>query len=176
MEYKIIDPLKISSEELPIIVLVDNRNAFISWAIKSHSKGNYNHIAEVFKPGFVASQDPCGFHEVSLDKYMKPNVFLKFWKVKDITKGQQADWLHNIESELKKPWIKRRYDFMGIFGQLFNIRWFNNTWTKYCSEMVRSHIIDPLGLKIPVHITPTEFNDYFNNDPRFEVYGYWFMD
>lgn len=172
--YKIIDPLKIN--EFPLIMLVDNRNAFISWLIKSHCSGNYNHICEVHRLGFLASQDPYGFQEVPIEKYMKKNLFLKFWKYKNLTAGQKTDWLHNIQAELAKPWIKRRYDFVGLIGQLLNIRWLNNTWTKYCSEMVRSHIIEPLKLNIALHITPSEFDEYFKNDPNFEVYGYWFMD
>ena len=176
MDYKIIDPLKISTEDTPLIMLVDNRNAFVSWLIKWHTKGEYNHICEMHRLGFLATQDPIGFHEVPIETYMKKNLFLKFWKFKNITLGQKTDWLHNIVAEIHKPWIKRRYDFVGLIGQLLNIRWINNTWTKYCSEMVRSHILEPLKLNIALHITPSEFNDYFNRDSNFEVYGYWFMD
>jgi len=44
-------------KEFPVFMLVDDRRGWFGFLIKQHSEGNYNHIAELFMPGFLASQD-----------------------------------------------------------------------------------------------------------------------
>jgi hypothetical protein len=176
MEYKRIDPLKIPESDLPLIVCEEDRRSFLGWAIKSHSKGQYNHIMELFKPCTVASQDPGGFKEKPIDLYLKPQVFLKFWRYKGLTEDIKKDWLSNINNDLKQPWWRKRYDFLGILGQALNIKWIQSPWANYCSERVDKHIAKPLKICLSKGSTPSDINMAFNTNPKFEVYGYWFMD
>jgi len=174
--YKRIDPLQIPESDLPLIVMEEDRRSFLGWAIKDHSKGNYNHICEMTKPGMVASQDPCGFKEKPIDVYLKPQIFLKFWRYMPLTAQIKETWLSGIDKELKQSGWARRYDFLGILGQAINVRWLQSPWAHYCSERVAEHIQKPLNIDIPKKPTPNDMNMAFNKDARFEVYGYWFMD
>lgn len=174
--YKRIEPLQIPENDLPLIVLEEDRRSFLGFAIKSHSKGNYNHICEMHKVGMIVSQDPGGYKERSVEVYLKPQIFLKFWKYKPMTAERKKIWLSNIDKGIKQPWWKRRYDFLGILGQGLCIKWLQSPWAHYCSERVIDDISCPLNILIPKGSTPSDMNMYFNKDTRFEVYGYWFMD
>lgn len=173
-DHKIINPYGILQSDLPVIVLVDNRRAFISWAIKSHSVGNYNHIMLMHRFNYFASQDIVGFREVKIKKYLYPEYILKFWKIKDLQPIERTQIIEEITKDLGLPWWKRRYDPWGIIGQIFHIRWFNNPFRAYCSEKVRQYLINPpVKMWIPPHPTPSEMNTIFNKNSQMELLGYW---
>ncbi len=171
-----IDPYKIPEKDLPLVVLVDDRRGFLSWLIKSHSKGNYSHCMEMHFPALLASQQVNGFKEVPIDTYIKDYIQLKFWKKKDITREQKMNWFSCISADLKESWWKRRYDFLGIIGQLLHIRWLNNPWIKYCYERVAENLREALGIELPYRSTPSDMNMSFNKNEDWEVYGYWFSE
>lgn len=171
-----IDPYKISEEDLPLVVLADDRRGFLGWLIKAHSKGNYNHCMEMHFLGLFASQQIIGYKEIPIEKYIKPYIQLKFWKKKSITKEQKVNWFSCISSDLNESWWRRRYDFLGILGHLLRMRWLNNPYTKYCYERVAEHLREVLGMKLSRHSTPSNMNMVFNKDEDMEVYGYYFSD
>ena len=169
-----INPLKITEQDLPLIVLADDMRGFIAWVIKSHSEGNYNHIMTMTRPGFLASQDPIGFREVKIQSYMKNNIRLKFWQIIDITPEEKQKITEAITKDLKGSWWDRRYDYLGIIGQFLHLPWINNTWTRYCSERVRDYFKDILTL--PIHPSPSEINAICKTNPRMKEYGFWEAD
>lgn len=172
---KILKLSDIKEKDLPLIVLTDNRRGWIGFLIKQHSSGNYGHIMEMHKLTHFASQNFSGFKEVPVEKYLKPYITLKFWKYKGMTKGQKADWDDDLDFELSQPWWRRRYDFLGIFGQLLPGRWtrkLNNPATKYCSERVRDRLLEILNIYLPRHSTPSEWNQRFKKEKNMEVLGY----
>lgn len=173
---KILNPLEIKEKDLPLIVLVDDRRSFFSWLTKAHTSGNYGHIMELYKPEILASQDFRGFREVNISKYMKPSLFLKFWRVKDLTGAQRNKWLSKIDSDLNASWFKHRYDFIGLIGQLLNVRWINNPRTRYCSERVATRLRTLFERYIPLHPNPSELDTMLKSWSNMEVIGYWFQD
>lgn len=172
----IIDPNKIKEEDLPLVCLVDDRRSFLSWIIKAHTSGNYNHIMEYHRGGYFASQSYRGFREIKIGKYMKSHLFLKFWKVKNLTQDQKEKWESLIRAELRRPWWDRRYDYLGVVGQFLKIRWLNNPWLKYCSERVAEHLRKALGKIVKSHPTPSELDRDFKLQDNMELYGYWMSD
>ena len=175
---KVIDPRKVKKSECPLVVLCDDRRSFIGFAIKAHSHGNYSHIMSEYLPGWVASQDFGGFRTKKIDPYLKPHIQLKFWKFNEWTKSLKIDWELSIEKELNEPWWRRKYDFLGILGQLIPGRWtrkLNSPWSRYCSERVGTRLRDILQMDIPSHSTPSEIDSILSLDDRWEVHGYWFV-
>lgn len=172
-----IDPRKIPCKDLPLIILVDDRNSFIGWGIKSHSKGCYNHVMTMYKPGIVASMDFAGYRERPIEDYLTRNVSLKFWRYDNATEAQHIRFILEIMKRLKEPWYKRRYDFLGIIGQLLNIRWIQNPFKRYCSEDEAIHIKKAYGLKsVPTRPSPAELNQYFKDHIGWSVYGRWWSE
>lgn len=172
-----LEPKKLKKEDLPLVVLVDDKRSFMGFAIKAHSRGNYSHIMDMVKPGIVATQSPTGFKELPIDRYMGPQFQMKFWCYKGITKRQKRAWREVVQKGLNDPWWKRSYDFLGIIGHLIPGRWtrkLNVPFTRYCSERVAENLRRTFGLKIPKHLSPVELNTYFESNKNFEVYGYWF--
>ena len=172
----IVDPRKIKESDLPLVILVDDRRGLLGFLIKWHSKGNYNHICEMHVPGFVASQDPVGFRKKPIESYMRPFYHLIFWKHGSMTEDQKQKWTQVIKDELNLPWWKRRYDYLGILGQMLHIRWIQNPFIKYCSERVAENMRKVFQLLIPKHRTPSEMNMTFHGIKEMKVFGYWFKE
>lgn len=177
LEIKVIDPLNITDF---CIVFVDDKQGFFGWLIKSHEKGNWNHVCILYKPGYVASQDPLGYRSVPITAYLKPRYSLKFMCFRNIYCAKELEVFKSIVQKLNKPWWKRRYDYLGILGQAIGCRWIQTPWADYCSEDVRKRIImiEPtLDKVIPKRPTPSELNDICNQYPdKFHYIGHWFMD
>lgn len=151
---------KLTQEDLPLIILADDRRSWIAWLIKKHSRGSYNHIMEMHIPGLFATQNPGGYKEIPISKYLKPHITLKAWKYEPLTEKQRLEWLNYIRYDLKQPWHLRGYDYLGLLGQLIRIRWINNPWKKYCSERVGTRIRDVLNFKLSKHRSPAEINRF----------------
>lgn len=175
-ENKFIDPFEIKSNDLPVIVLSDDRRSFLSWGIKNHSHGNYNHIMELFEFGELATQNFNGFRKVNIGKYIQPQYHLKFYKCTKADLKKQIEWIRLINAELNEVWWKKKYDFLGIVGQVLHIRWIQNPFARYCSERVAEHLRKLFGFNISKRPTPSELNTYFRNNPDFELLGYWWED
>lgn len=170
---QIIDPYKLDYCDMPMVVLCDNSNNFMSWVIKWKTKGIYNHIMNMINPFSFISQDPTGLHTVPLDKYLKRNMKLKFW-VLLFSKDIKDMIIEEINRDSKLPWYKTMYDFLGIFGQALGIKKLNNPFKMFCSERNAKYIRigDP---DYPIHGSPEDQNEYMKTKPEFyKVYGYWF--
>jgi hypothetical protein len=177
-----IDPLKIKESDLPLVVLSDDRRSFLGWAIKAHTQGNYNHIMEMHKEGFFASQNFSGFKEIPVEKYMKNNISLKFWQYKDLSPEKKKEWIDEVNKELKEPGWKKGYDWLGIVGQFLSkihpkFRWLNIPWAEYCSERVNPRIRNIWNIFLPYKANPSEANEKFKNRPnKMQVFGKWEAD
>ncbi len=174
----IINPLDFKVNDLPLIVLSDDQRGFIGWAIKSHSKGNYNHVMIMIHPKYLASQGFKTYQEIPLQDMMKTNIMMKFWRYKPLTHNQIVDINTAVIKDLKKNWFKRSYDFLGIIGQLTGLRWIQSPWKFYCSEIVAKYLrlIPELEKKIPPRPSPADLNRLFNEIEGFEEVGYYLED
>lgn len=157
---------------MPLIVLSSHSWGWLQSIIKMRTKANYNHIMWMIEPNTLASQD-LFFTKVPLENYMRKGFRLKFYSVE---KKYREKLIKIINDDLSQHWIKRRYDFVGIVGQLIGIRILNIPYLYYCSEKVPSHIRKAEFIDVPKHRTPKELNEFFENNPNFKYYGHWISD
>lgn len=180
-DHKYINPLTFNKDDFPIIVLADDLRGFISWAIKAHTAGNYNHTFILHEPGMVVSQNLNGFSENKIEAYLTAGMMLKFWRIKDLTQEEKDAILSAINKRLSFPWWRRSYDFLGtLVGQLIHVKWLQNPFQEFCSEEVNDDYIkqvkraEIMGIKEP---SPSELNTYFMKYPQImECLGYWWED
>lgn len=175
-----INPGNFRNEDCPIIVLVDDLQGGLGWAIKSHTSGNYNHAMILYKPGILSSQNWL-FQSIGVDQYMTSRYMLKFWRIKNLTEVEKNSILKSILDRLSLPWWKRTYDFVGTFvGQLINVKWLQNPFQEFCSEEVNDDYIKQVDRAKVMDIkepSPSELDRIFKNYPDLmECLGYWWED
>jgi hypothetical protein len=104
---------------------------------------------------------------------MKKNNRLKFVELVNLTPVQRALLQASIAAKLARPWWKKGYDWLGIFGQAIGQNWINNPWIDYCSEDPGQHLknmvakgMNPdeewykVAMGIKKHLSPQELSDY----------------
>lgn len=177
-EYSFIDPKEITESQLPIIILEEDRQGMFGWAIRWHSKDNYNHAEIMVHPRKVASQNPGGYKELPIDKLMTGRTFMKFWQFDPVDRREIEIIRKQVEADLAKPWWGRKYDFLGILGQALGVRWIQSPWGKFCSESVSANLrlIPRLKDKIPARPNPSELNQILKTMPDMKLLGYWWSD
>lgn len=173
-----INPLELKENNLPIIIFEEDRQGLFGWAIRWHSKDNYNHAEIMVKLGKVASQDPKGYKEYPIRELLDKRTFMKFWQFDPVDRAEIDIIIKQVEKDLNKPWYARRYDFLGLIGQLVNIRWIQSPWGKFCSESVATNLrlIPRLKNKIPARPNPSELNQIFRTMPDMKLLGYWWSE
>jgi hypothetical protein len=169
-----INPYKIPTNRMPFVVFSDLSSGLLQFLIKWRTNSSYNHVMFQLNPGEYISQGNV-FSRIPLWRYVKKNAKLKFWRIKDLTREEHSKLYSMITEDLAVSWWKRRYDYIGIIGQLLGITKLNNPSTMYCSERVARYLT-AIGIKMPLHPSPEDLNGIFKNDPRFEVYGRWASD
>lgn len=156
---------------MPLIVFSDHTSGFVQWLIKFRTNASYNHCMFQLYPGEYVSQGNV-FSSILLDRYVKKNSRLKFWKIKDLKNWERNKLYNMVNKDLRLPWWKRLYDFTGILGQTLGIKKLNNPFSMYCSERVAKYLRAIL-YDIPKHPSPADLNGLFKTHPRLEVYGRW---
>lgn len=177
-DYPWIDPRTIPENSLPIFIVAEDRQGLFGWAIRWHSKDNYNHAEIMVHPGKVATQNPNGYKEVPIEKCLIKQAFLKFWQFDPVDRKELDIIRQQVEKDLAKPWWARRYDFIGLIGQLTGIRWIQSPFGKFCSESVAANLrlIPRLQDIIPKEPNPSELNQIFKAMPDMKLLGYWWND
>lgn len=173
-ELKIIVPYQFTDAQCPVFVQCADNRSFFGFGIRKRTSSNWNHSTCMFKQGTLANQS-WTFKAIDIGAYMKPGCIMKFWVCKDITDKERNAIMFKIAYELSKPITKRLYDWPGIVGQLFGLRWFNVPSLNYCSESVirLAKVLFPeYNLK---HPTPEDIDTLFKSSARMEVVGYWTM-
>ena len=166
-----VDPCEITNEDCPVFVQSTDMRSFLGFGIRARTSSNWNHSMIMRIAGKVATQSNT-YKEIDIKRYMKPGVMMKFWICKDITETERNAIMFKVQYDLSKPWYKRLYDYPGIVGQFFGLRWFNVPFLNYCSERVSSKI-KVLIPDIPKHPTPEDIDAIFKNSDRMEVLGYY---
>jgi len=168
---KIIDPYKITQDQCPVFIQSSDMRGILGFGIRERTESNWNHSMMMRRPGYLCSQNNL-FREIPLKKYMTKSSILKFWVCEDITEDERTQIFNDVNQQLKEPWYKRFYDYLGVFGQLIGVRGINIEALNYCSERVRrliKYIISNLKLKP----TPEDIDTAFKESPRMKILGYW---
>ena len=179
-------PQDIPVGDFPLIVFADHTYGWVEAFIKMRTRGQYNHVMLAIAPDTFASQGGR-YTKQPFSSYMKAGNRLKFVRIIGLSKVGAAKILSSVENKLKMPWYRKRYDWLGIFGQAIGIKKVNNPWLEYCSEDVAVHIKEcakyfsdkhktVLEL-IPAHGSPQDLNEYVKKYPSlFETYLRWDSD
>lgn len=170
---KIISLLEIKKVSLPLLVLTDDIRGAISFSIKAHSKGNYNHTMWLIEPGVLASQGGM-YKRVPLEKYMTGRHRLKLWQP-DLSGTEKLELIETINKALDAPWWTRTYDYIGIFGQLVGLKCIQNPWQDYCSEKDSAYIRKYIP-EIPLRPSPSQLNKACEKIEKMKYFGHWFLD
>lgn len=168
------DIIAIPENYCPMPVLSDNIRSLISWGIKVHEKGNYNHFMWYLGHGLVASQDAV-FHVAQVKDYFKRNR-LKFWYCPSWTAEQREMILNAVRTDILKPWYKRLYDPLAIVGQLIHFDRLQIPGIDICSDKgAYLKLVDPnYSLK---HPDPENINAWLESqNGKYQVYGRYVPD
>jgi len=169
------DVLTISKADLPLMVFSDNMRSFLSWGIKAHEHGCYNHFMWMIEPDKFISQDWI-LHEVPVEEYLKGKHRLKF------VRGTNWNFIQNtririaLRLALNKRWYKKLYDPLQILGIAVGFKWLQVPGLEICSDY--GYVLKEINYNYDlVHPSPTEVNQYCkNNQDRYEVYLRYFPD
>ena len=167
------DVMNIPERLLPMVVLSDNLRSFFSMAIKAHETGCYNHLMWLIRPGVIASQN-LTFQAQPVRDYF--NGFrMKFWHCPAWTAEQRNTIINTIETDLKKPWYKRIYDFPAILGQAIGIPSIQTPGIDICSD--KAKYLEMVDLYYCLkHPSPEQVNHYLMERREYEVYGRYMPD
>lgn len=168
--------LEIPESSLPLLVMSDNPYSFFGWAIRAHEKGCYNHLMWMHRPGWFASQDLV-FREMPAESYAGHR--LKFWTCESWNSLHRALIRALIEEDLEKPWYKRRYDLVAIFGQGINCNWLQVPWLDICSD--KAGYLKKVDKRYDLkHPSPTDVNAWLEDGDQYmrgyRVFGRYVPD
>lgn len=165
------DVMAIPERMLPMVVLSDNLRSFFSMAIKNHEQGCYNHLMWLIRPGVIASQN-LTFQAQPVQEYF--NGFrMKFWHCPSWTPEQRKAIIDAIETDLKKPWYKRIYDFVAIIGQGIGIPSLQTPGIDICSD--KGKYLNDINYDLK-HPDPEQVNHWLMTQRKYEVYGRYMPD
>ena len=153
------DVLSIPRALLPAVVLTDNRESWLSWRIRRHTHGSYNHACMMHEQGRLASQG-WTLKNIPVTDYMRPSNRIKIWVALHWTPEERMRVSIAINQRLALPARKRRYDWLGVIGQLLRIQALQFKRRRFCSEDVRDYlaVVDEMKDKRP---TPENLNVLF---------------
>ena len=156
------DILNIEGSQYPFLALTDNMRSYISYKIKSHEKGSYNHLLWYVRPGVFYSQDLL-FHEVSAEKYLSGAHRIKLIHNPLWTWYEKNYILCRLQSNLEQPWYKRLYDPLQILGLSLGLPWLQIPGTsRICSDHAEVLGVFDKDYQLK-HPSPTEVNNYTKN-------------
>ena len=170
---------RIQYHDLPFVVLTDCLSSWISalvvWHsnLREHVKHDYSHAMMWTVPGHFASQGVT-YESIPMDRYLGGKHRVKLWHRPDWDCVAKSHIRASVRQALNEPWQRRRYDVLGILGQwLYSLtgvgRGVNRGNRYYCSERVRSHLVDEA---IPLaHPSPADLDKYFEGSPDWQCYG-----
>lgn len=181
------DPRLIPQTDLPVIILAEKKNDFISFLIDFKTNSSYDHTMLSINQGKVFTQGFSGYHEIPIDGYLKEGGQLKFVKLLNGTEAFNNCFRSSVINRLNSPWYHKCYDFLGIIGQAIGCPWIHTPGLEYCSVDVIRHLKDaccylPLAdrnviLAIPPESSPKDLDMIIRANPQvFSIYGWWESD
>lgn len=179
-ELLFIDPTRdVAETDFPVIVFSENCRSIISWAIRIRTGGEKNHVMIMTGAGYVATQGFLGYKRLPIADFMRVGEKLKFVSIAECcTDAEKSAIKMAVEIDLARPWYRTAYDFLGIAGQLLGLKFINNPWKDYCSEIVAKYckLVKSMAGQIPYKPNPEELNEALKKIPRTKLLGYWIND
>ena len=151
----------------PTLVLTDNLTSWVSREIKAHTHGHYSHAMWLWYPEALATQG-WRFTVEWLGLYLKGQHRVKFW--------YNPDWSailkERMQERLKTDVLNaKKYDWLGIMGQLLGVRGLNFSKRNYCSEEAGMVLHIGESMFRMKHPSPADLDVWCKAAPQMEVYG-----
>ena len=166
-----LDISSIPLDYYPLITFTHNFRSPIGKGIQLRTNSLVSHVMESHRPGFFATQDFTGFKTLPFDKVDNKHTYFLFYRYEGLTEKKQEEWWKTIYRDLDEPWWLRRYDWLGVVGQLFGVRWLESPFTEYCSQKVKQHLFEVFGSEIKKRPTPEELRKYCRKYPQWVEVG-----
>jgi hypothetical protein len=171
--------LKCKAGDYPMLVFTRNLRSWLGSSISTVTNGTYNHFMWLIDFDTVATQDNM-FSYASIRDYMEGEHILKF-VIDTRWTNETRMWLQDsINTDLRKPWYKRLYDPVAIFGQLIHQPWIQLPWMHICSERGKYLKQTDIDFDRTVrHPSPTTINNFCKDHqalPENGMRGYFVVD
>lgn len=164
--------LTLFAEQGPMLVLSDNLESAVSYGIKRHTSGRYNHAMWLHRQWVFATQGGR-FEEVPITDFLAGKHRLRFWHNPAWTREQKGAILADVERKLAQ---RGRYDWLGVVGQFLKMRWINFSGRDYCSESAG----ETLSVAEPTfamrHPSPADLNRWCKDHPQMVTAGIYDPD
>lgn len=170
-DYRILtlkDLQDIPANKLPMPVVSESAFSLFGCLIVGHQRDFYSHSMWLYRPGWFATQ---GF-TFSL-KQLEPIAAKCRLKLFDceFNQMQKSEIEYRIHEQLNDSWFLRRYDIVGVLGQLLGLRNLNIPYLNYCSERVGNDLASVFpGFQIKKP-TPSDINRWCSK--HLKIYGYY---
>lgn len=173
----ILDPRTIPQSEFPFIVSkgggIDLMSKLIRWRTKSWCE----HSMLAINAGKFVWEDTANWYgEGPMEKYMVPDVCLKFYSLNNINPAAIEALRNYVYTRINSPWYHKMYDWLGIVGEAVGLPKIHTPGLEYCS-VDAIHALESMGppiggddQKIIANIDPEENPGYLdmfeNNYPK----------
>ena len=160
----------ITDDMFPMPVFSYGHWSILATLISWRKGGMYNHFMWLINQNELVTQF-WTFKKVPVEDYMKQHR-LKFMYATKWTIDERKAMIKSMEKDLVKPWYRRRYDFLAIFGHAVGLSALHVPWADICSERAKyiklSASDSDYNLKNP---SPTDVNKWMKKKPdRYEPY------
>jgi len=159
--------LGLKETDMPLIVFSDKIDGVFSWFIRRFS-GAPTHAMFMVEPGKVITQE-WRIKERPISHYLDGKYKLWFWR--GIHWGAPEKAKARI---LAKRWLDREngdYDVLGVIGHALRMRWLNNPFDFYCSEMVAALLNKMDGCVYRRHPSPARLMRSCKENRRMKLVG-----
>lgn len=179
-DMKYVDPTELPALNMFNVILVDNLQDFISWGIKADTSSNYNHSETQRTPNLVDCQEMGSlFKTVPIKQYMIKENILKIWQINNLTADEWNLLNTAVQNDLKGPWYKRFYNYLGIVGQFTGLTWISFPGTCFCSQRVAKYLrmLPRFASVLPENVSPGFEDSFFMSHPELMTCaGFWWSD
>lgn len=183
----IIDPRIITQADMPLIVLSEQANSFVSFLIDWRTRGNFDHAMLAINEGQFCVQGFTGYKQEKMDLYLIKGGYLKFIQLVNANDNFKYYFTQSVQNRLALPWYRKLYDVVGIAGQALGLQWLHTPGLEYCSVDVIRHLKNAstslpahdMGVinAIPPETNPQDLDNIIHEHPEiFSVYGVWSAD
>lgn len=170
------DVSAIPERDLPLLVFSDNMRSFLSFGIKAHQKGAYNHFMWMVHPEKFVSQGWI-LKEEDAAEYLKGWHRLKFVSGRHWSDMDKRAIKSSLFNDLKRPWHKKLYDPLQIIGIAIGLKQLQLPGKiRICSDYAALLALSDGGYQME-HPSPTQVNEYTKkNSDKYQVYMRYIPD
>lgn len=137
------DPRTIIQSEMPLLIDCNQTNVtgeIIDFRTNLPNTPPCCHSMNSIDAGQFVCQDPGGYNEIPMTKYMVANTQLIFFELVESNPEFVAAFRASVLAKLKGPWYRKTYNWLQIFGQAVGFPWISFPGLDDCSQDTIFHL------------------------------------